>query len=228
VKKIIIIIALFAVTLYFAAGKAKIFFVNLYSEKADVRFGEEKSPVFFMNGANPYTASKIVSTDRTGKFKLYFKTSAESKWYYWIDENKETINSEVLDGDVICILFGYEGTIEIYYLDQPKDTGAYVCLLNGTNTNLSKMAVSKSWTDDAVIYMEDMDPDVISNFLAITPDTYGLFWQFPDQVADDRYFYLPDNKKNVAMYSFLKNKYYIFLAYTKDDKDYAAQFDISP
>ena len=88
-KKIMIlgVFLIFSIVLIFPA-KAKIFFLNLYDQNADVRLGEEKDFVFLMEGLKPYQASRLLNTTNTGSYTLYFKESSSKEWFYWSDENE--------------------------------------------------------------------------------------------------------------------------------------------
>jgi hypothetical protein len=228
-KKILIlyVFLLFSVILMFPA-KAKIFFVNLYSENVDVQLGEDNDFVIQELDKEPYTATDMLVTDRMGSYKLYFKTSAEKKWYFWADDKKRARTCVINDGDVLCILFGYEGTINYYIMKEPKGTGAKICLLNGTDETLPKMAVAKTWEGDSDVFVENIDSNVISNFDLLKQGNYGLFWQFEEQVADERYFFYPDDNGDVEMINFKNGNYYLFMAYKEDDKKYAVWYNITP
>ena len=221
------VIMLFSITLLFPA-KAKIFFVNLYNESADMRLGEEKAPVFYMNGLDSYTVTRMNVTQKIGTYKLYFKTSSGDKWYFWGDESGNAYDCSIKDGDVICVLFGYEGSVHYYVLKEPKGPGAFVCLINGTDETLPKMSVSKYWEDESIASMKNIGSNAVSNFGLIKPDNYGLFWQFEDQLESEGYYYYPDDNNDILMFDFENARYYLFMTYVVDGTKYSVRYDISP
>jgi hypothetical protein len=227
-KKILILFVLLFISIAcIFSATAKVFYVNLFNEKVDVRLGEEKG-VFQKSGLDPFTATRLSIIKKTGSFKLYFKLSDDKKWSFWGDEKtNEPIMCDVNDQEVVCILCGYDGKMDFFTLDEPEGSGAYVCFLNGNDEALTKMSIGKAWGDD-IVYTENLDKNALTHFVLLKQGSYGMFWQFQDQAKKGNHFFYPDDNGDIDMVAFKNGKYYIFMAYLNDGEKYANCFEITP
>lgn len=213
----------------FAADNAKIFCINLYGSKIDFRLGEEKDPVFFMNGLDSFNSTSLLSTSKTGIYTFYFKESTEKKYYFWAKDGKTPEKCPVESGKIYCFVIGVDGSVEYYILTEGKDDNPKVCFLNGSDTDMSRMEVSKSWKNNPVAYVDNLKQNAITNFVSVAVNNYSAYWQFPVQVKTSEYYFYPDKSgKNAEIFSFKKGNYFIFLAYTYNREDYAVIWDITP
>ncbi len=231
-KKVTVsIILILSICVLVAGEQAKIFCVNLYSEETDIRLGAQDDYVFLMEGIPEFAASYLLATEATGVYNLYFKLASEDEWYFWADDHGSPYECPVNEDYIYCILIDTQGKVEYYQLTEDfAKNQVKVCFLNGTDDTLAGMAVSKSWADVPVAYVEDVASMSISNFISFKPSTYSLFWQFPSQVKLKQYFFLPDeeNAKKPMELPFSRNAYYLYLTYTKGRTDYATLIDITP
>lgn len=223
-KIFMVLFAICAVTLW--SQSAKIFFVNLFSEPVDIRLGEENNPVFYMNDVDTFTSSTLLTTTAYGSYKLYFKKSTGSKYYYWIDDNEEVMWLPVESGEIYCIVIGTDGVPNYFGLTGGSSRGPKVCFFNGTYYSLERMEVGDEWNEGTVAYTNNLGPDTITNFVTVSPGDYGIFWMFD---GDDMYYYYPDSSGEVQYYSFDNGEYYLFLAGINSNGDPGAiLYNISP
>ena len=232
-KKLFILILIFltlTTALFFSQERvAKIFFVNLFNEKVDIRLGESDYPVFTMNGLDPFSSTYILNTDKIGKHKLYFKKSVENDYYYWSDDGETPNYCNIESGRSYCIFITTNGQINYFFLKDDLKSGAKVCFINGADSQLSKMQISKDWEKNIAAYTENINTNAITNFVTFLPGIYSLYWQFPNQKEINKYFYLTkDSGNSKLVYAFRDNNYYIFLAYSKARTDYAKLLIITP
>jgi hypothetical protein len=216
-------------TATYGADKAKIFCVNLYNGNVDFRLGEEKDPVFFMNGLEAFTATSMYVTDQYGTFTFWFKESTDKSFAFWAKDGKTAEKCEIKAGNNYCFIIGVDGTIKLYYLTEEKTSNPKVCFLNGANSSITRMEVSKGWKKNVAAFTDNLGQNAITNFVSVNPDKYSMYWQFPEHVKTDEYYYYPDKSgKKPEILSFNKSAYFIFLAYTLNREDYAVIWDITP
>lgn len=233
IKKLLFFIFLFLLLttafLFSQERITKIFFVNLYAENVDVQLGEENNFVFKMEGLEPYSSTYMLKTTKTGQYKLYFKKSSDSEYFFWSKDGTTPIKCDVEAGKSHCILIDYNGAAEYFTLEENFQNGASVCFLNGSDSLLTKMEVGTDWETNTVAFVEDLDVYMITNFVTFNPGKYSLFWQYPAQKEKKRWFYLLNSSgKDKEILNFTNGSYYLFLAYTDGRNDYAKLINITP
>lgn len=210
-------------------GATKIFYVNLFDDDVDVRLGDEDDYIFRMIGLEAFSSTYLLETDETGSFKLYFKLNSEDEWYYWVDDDDSPYYCSVERGKSYCILIGWDGRPEYFELNESRSGYPKVCFLNGSRSELTRMEVANEWRDSDIAFANNLSTNTITNFVAIDPGNYSLFWQFPEQEDYDEYYYYPDDSGEYAeVFSFREDNYYLFLAYTVGRTDYAILYNITP
>ncbi|MCG8570569.1 MAG: hypothetical protein MJB14_10555 [Spirochaetes bacterium] len=208
---------------------AKIFYVNLYSVPVDIRLGDEDNYIFYRDALESYDSTYLLEVEDFGDYMLYFKTSGEKEWYYWGDDNSQPYYCEVRSGKTHCIVVGVDGRLAYYFLEEPRGKGPKICFLNGTDSELSTMEVGKEFGDYDVAYVEDLSQDTVTNFVVFKEGRYSLYWEFPWQKNRNKYFFYPDETgMEPERILFENNRYYLFLAYSADQDDYAFYIDITP
>jgi len=207
---------------------SKVFYVNLYSEKVDVRLGDSENYVFNAVGLDPNNVTYYSKTYDFGEYVLYFKLTSEDEWQEWTDEEGYLIQCPVKSDEIHSIIIGPEGAVDYYSLTADRQNGAKVCFINGADAKLSKMEIGVEFDDNDIAYIDDFDPLGISNFVTIEPGTYSLFWQFLNQkINDDYYFYPGDIGTEYELFDFEDGGYYVFLAYTFSREDFAILYEIT-
>ncbi|MBN2547121.1 MAG: hypothetical protein JXB50_15070 [Spirochaetes bacterium] len=142
---IILIIIILTSNMTAFAGSAKLFCVNLYSEDLDFQLGEDSKPIFYFNGLKPYTPTRILSSNNFGKHIFYFKLSTEKTFHFWSTDKKNPQLCTVEADKTYCFVIGVDGSIEYYILAEKNDNNPKVCFLNGSNSTISRMEISKEW-----------------------------------------------------------------------------------
>ncbi len=227
-KKFMLVMVLF-IALGIFAKPAKIFIVNLYEEPVDIRLGESGDPVVYKYNLKSYGATRMTYTTKYGDYTLYFKLSSSDEWYKWADENGDVWSCPVKADKNYCILIGNDGYLNYYTLTEDNKKGPKVCFLNGSDKRVKRMEISKNWKSNVQAYCVDFNPNDISNFVTFSKGSYSMFWQFPFQVADDDYYYNPnDDRTGKEIFKFVDGEYDLFLIYTKGDAEYGVLYEITP
>ncbi|HOJ64176.1 MAG TPA: hypothetical protein PLE45_07120 [Spirochaetota bacterium] len=211
-------------TLNIYSQSSKIFCVNLYANPIDLMVGEEDSFIFKGVNISSYQASSYVETTESGSYKIYIKESDSDQWIS-LNDKGNVLTYNIDKGGVYVLVVDTQGLTHFFKCKDSKENGAKILFLNGSQKNVSRMEVSKKWKEGSDgVYTENVPAFTVSNIVALESGKYSLFWQFPDQVKNNNYYYYPDKNGNEFKYNFDKGKYYLFLVYTKNNKEYANFF----
>ncbi len=224
---------LFFFLLFFASAswseqKAEIFFINLFSENADVKLVSQDNDVVFLSSNNEsYNGSKLLNTEFSGETNIYFKLSSSSEWLIWIDEKKNYYTCSIKPGRTHAIVIGTDGRPAFYILEEEISNGTRICFLNAANTVLPKMEVGTAWHKNTAAYTDNLAHNTITVFVPIEPGDYSLFWQFKEQLNIDNYYCFPDDNGDPEIFEFEPGHSYLFIAYSIGRSDYAVLRDLT-
>lgn len=226
---LIIIFLIITTVIAFSEEKsANIFFINLFNKKLDIRLGESENPVFTGNNIDPFSSTSMVKVYSTGRYKLYFKKSEDADFNIWLDDGVNPGYYNIESGKSYCISINPNGRINYFLIEDDPKNGAKVCFINGTDSQLTKMQISKEWDKNIAVYTENINKNSVSNFVSFLPGIYALYWQQQDQKGINEYLYAKKNSGNSKLiYVFRENNYYIYLIYTDNKVNHTKLINIS-
>lgn len=229
-KYFFLICIVFSINTLFADSFAsKIFYVNLFNKNADVRLGNAENYIFKSTNLEPYSSTYMVENTTFGEFNLYFKLSIEDSWYIWSDDTETPYICNVEDDKNYCIVINAKGSVEFYSLNEPSNNKPKICFLNGSDGTMARMEVAEDWKTGTVAYTSDLERHTVTNFVSMKPGIYSLFWQYVNQVYDERYYFYPkEDGETPELFTFEDNEYSVFIAYSIDGVNYAYIFNITP
>jgi len=230
-KKIVLILMMISISLGILNAQsriAKVFFVNLYNQKVDVRLGEEDDYVFTMAGLDSFSPTYMLETRDFGEYDLWYRLTGDEEWYIWADKDSNPIMCPVQAGQAHCIIADSDGYMSYYTITEEKGSGARVCFFNGSPSTMARMEVGSEW-GEADAFTSNLESYAITNYVSVVSGNYNIYWQLPDQVDNDYYYFYPDESgENAHTFNFKPGNYYLFLAYQKDKGDYSVLYNITP
>lgn len=227
-KSIIVFLVLFvclSVSLY--TQEARVFLVNLHHDYVDFRLGDEDDHIIEHTFTAPYSSTAFFSLKRVGTYRLYYKLSADKEWHLWEDRNGNAYYCPVDYYDIYCITLDYDLEPNYYVVSESFTDSPKVSFLNATRVELARMQIAEVWDTGNVMFVEDIYPDTITDFMDVDVGPGGLFWQYREEVSFDQYHYYPGRSGyEPYLFEFERDQYYLFVVYTVGFDAYAGLFTI--
>jgi hypothetical protein len=203
---------------------ARIFALNFFSGSVDLRVGGEEDFVFKRTGLKSGWAALLTDTSDFGRYRLFFRSSAENEWFIWSRDGKDQL-LRVEPGNIYLILVRNDGTLGYYSLDDTDTGQPHVMFANATDKTMKRMEVSYGWMTETGRQTTFLDPNGTTHFVAISEGTYHFYWHAEEY---GRTYYTYSSEGQPAPLPLRNNNYYVFGAITVDGEDVGFGYNITP
>ena len=209
----------------FAAGNAKIFFVNLSIQQVDFvlsgvaakNLAPVPPPPFGVQTLQPGAASTFLTVPAPASFIL----NTRDKTGVWRPNRSVTgqniryaLNPEL----IYLVLLGRDGRLSFLNLQQPAQAGPKIAFIND-GTSLLHAEIGSAFSQGSVVIQNDLGVGSVSNFGLLLPEgPYGLFWTYAVMPQGIRAWQLTDNNGTPLYTSFTGQTYWLALI-RQDDKN---------
>jgi hypothetical protein len=213
---------------------SKIMIVNSYSKAIFIRLTDPKHVVVLQTPAiAAEDISYMLSTPKTGGYFIWYKYNETDDWIPFSDNSDEESYSgyeiNLAKGLVCCIVITGDGEMDEQTLVLPESDKPLVCFCNVSGTTLGRMEIGTDYMNNFVAYTLNRKSMGMTDFTAIDPGKYGLFWATAAAAANDQYVWLPDDNDAtfLRLLPFVNNHFYVFCVFSKDATN-AFLSDITP
>jgi hypothetical protein len=189
-----------------------VFALNLSNEPVSLILSKDSKELAVFANLAPLESRPLTGIATSDGAVLQYGVGSQPATNEWTDPSGTPYSLRFQVGNLYAVVVDTTGHAAVYTLPETFSNDPKICIVNSTSETLAQVQAAPDWGKNVKIYGQDISPVVPSEFYSIEPKTLGLYWQTVEQVSRGAHFTAKGPDGQPLRATFLKERYYLFLA----------------